>query len=98
MEAHAGVQCPVDRDFADYVVEYLTDPRRTLLLQIQDVTEPRHAGVTSSDGSEGGSQPESKSAKELIHGRCETGSERDCSGMSRASYVHLRFTSMAVVS
>ena len=26
LERHAGVVCPKDRDFADFIVEYLTDP------------------------------------------------------------------------
>ena len=35
MEREAGLVCPADRDYADYIVEYLTDPAGTLARQRQ---------------------------------------------------------------
>ena len=34
LESTVGLVCPADRDYADYIVEYLTDPQGTLRRQL----------------------------------------------------------------
>ena len=34
LESAVGLVCPADRDYADYIVEYLTDPQGTLRRQL----------------------------------------------------------------